>query len=138
MAIDPLTAVFEVGKTVLERVLPQKMNEEERTKVANDFTVEMARIAATQDSDFRKFILQYEGEAKDAPKSVVVFRSLIRPLFTCAVAYWDWLYFIGTVGAWDVEKAALLKSVNLIVLFFWFGERAVTNSGILDILKKRV
>lgn len=137
MALDPLTAVFEVGKTVLERVLPQKMNEEERATIANNFTVEMFKIAATQDSDFRKFILQYEGEAKDLHPLVNAFRSLIRPLFTIAVAYWDWLYFTTTASSMDPERLALLKTINLIVLFFWFGERAVTNSGILDVLRKK-
>ena len=85
-----------------------------------------------QDGIFREFILQYEGAAKDVPKIVVLLRSLIRPLFTCAVGYFDFIFFTGNTTTWAPEAIGLLKAVNIIVLVFWFGERAVTNSGIIE------
>lgn len=136
MAIDPITSLLEIGKTVLDKVLPDKMSEAEKANIKNAFEGQMAQQALVADKNFRDFILQYEGAAKDIPRVLVIFRSVIRPLFTVAVGYWDWLFFAGSTVAWDVEKVALLKAINLVVLFFWFGERAVTNSGVIAAMTK--
>jgi len=136
MAIDPLTALLNVGEKVLDKVLPDKMSEVERSQVHNAFTVAMLQEARKTDSEFRKFVLDYEGAAKDVPRIITITRSLIRPLFTILVGYLDWVYFT-TGTTWTGEQTGLLKSINLIVLLFWFGERAVKNSGVLGILKKK-
>ena len=82
--------------------------------------------------EFSKRVTQMEGTAKDLQqfgilgKIVVFFRGMFRPLFSYGVAYWDWLYF--TSGAqWTEQQQTLLLTVNLIVLVFYFGERAIKN-----------
>ena len=87
----------------------------------------------------QQFILEYEGAAKDYKDIpfigpiILLFRGLIRPMFTVAVGYWDWIYFT-TALVWAPEKVKLLTAINLLVLVFWFGERAVKNSGIVQLL----
>ena len=136
MSFDPLTAIFDIGKTVLNKILPDKMSEAEKAAVENAFQAEASKVMLTQDKTFRDFVLEYEGKAKDIPKGLVWIRSAIRPAFTILIGYMDYMYFMAAQGTWEPDKVGLLKAVNLIILFFWFGERAVQRSGVLQILKK--
>jgi hypothetical protein len=135
MAFDPVTAVVDLIKTGLDKFVPDKMDEKDKQTLVQNMEMFTAKEARNENSSFRSFIVEYEGAAKDVPKLIVIIRALIRPLFTILVGYLDYLYFTGT--GFTPEQGGLLKSVNVIVLFFWFGERAVTNSGILDKLIKR-
>jgi hypothetical protein len=134
MAIDPITAIAEAGKAILNKFWSDKADEKTLTELGQNFELELRREAGKENSSFRQFILAYEGESKDSPKFIQYFRSLIRPAFTCLVGYLDWLFLSGT-AIWPEDKVSLLKAISLVVLFFWFGERAVTNSGILGLLK---
>ena len=136
MAFDPLTAIFDIGKTVLNKILPDKMSEAEKAGVEAAFQAEASKMMLTQDKNFRDFVLEYEGKAKDIPKGLIWIRSAIRPAFTILIGYLDYMYFMAAAGAWEPDKVGLLKAVNLIILFFWFGERAVQRSGVLQMLKK--
>lgn len=136
MAFDPLTAIFDIGKTVLNKILPDKMSEAEKAGVEAAFQSEASKVMLTQDKGFRDFVLDYEGRAKDIPKGLIWIRSAIRPAFTILIGYMDYMYFMAAQGTWEPDKVGLLKAVNLIILFFWFGERAVQRSGVLQILKK--
>lgn len=69
------------------------------------------------------------------PRFIVVLRAIIRPVFTILVGFLDFLFFTGS--GFTADQAALLKAVNMIVLVFWFGERAVNNSGIVGLLLGR-
>jgi hypothetical protein len=135
MAFDPVTAVIDLIKTGLDKFVPDKMDEKDKQTLVQNMEMFTAKEARDENSSFRSFIVEYEGAAKDVPRLVVILRSLIRPIFTILVGYLDYLYFTGT--GFTPEQGDLLKSVNVIVLFFWFGERAVTNSGILDKLIKK-
>lgn len=137
MAFDPLSAIFGLIETGLDKFVPDKMDEAEKKQLKADMTKFMANQAAGENAEFRDFVLQYEGAAKDIPKILVWFRSSIRPLFTCLVGYLDYLYFTGATASWAGESVALLKAINIIVLMFWFGERAVKNSGVIELLLKR-
>ena len=71
-------------------------------------------------------------------------RGLIRPVITVAMTWWNWLYFteefvLGQDSTlWTTEKVHLLLIINIIVLIFWFGERALKNSGVLGLIEKVV
>jgi len=129
MALDPLTAGIELLKTGLKRFLPEKMSEADE-----------AEFNATIENSFRSFTIQYEGamkDYKDVPfigPVVLLFRGLIRPVFTCLVGYLDYNFIMGT--GYTQAQAELIKAMTLIVLFFWFGERAVKNSGMMDAISK--
>ena len=129
--MDPITGVLNLGKTFLDKFVADK---DQKIKLTHDFELFAMQETTKQDGIFREFVLQYEGAAKDVPKIVVLFRSLIRPVFTCAVGYFDYLYFTGDTVAWTTEAAVLLKAINIIILGFWFGERAIKNSGIIGLL----
>jgi hypothetical protein len=137
MAFDPLSAIFGLIETGLDKFIPDKMDEADRNQLKANMTKFMANQALTENSDFRKFILQYEGAAKDIPTLLIWFRSAIRPAFTCLVGYLDYQYFTGATTTWAPESIALLKAINIIVLAFWFGERAVKNSGVIELLIRR-
>ncbi len=133
--LNPLKLVADLIKTGLDKFVGDKMNEVDRKQLESDMIQFVSTQAFQQNSDFRRFIVEYEGAAKDVPKLIVYFRSLIRPVFTCLVGYLDFLYFTSATMTGD--QADLLKAVNIIVLTFWFGERAITNSGIIDKLLSR-
>ncbi len=133
--LNPLKLVADLVKTGLDKFVGDKMNEVDKKQLEADMIQFVSTQAFQQNSDFRRFIVEYEGAAKDVPKLIVYFRSLIRPVFTCLVGYLDFLYFTSATMTGD--QADLLKAVNIIVLTFWFGERAITNSGIIDKLLSR-
>ena len=141
MAFDPLTAILDTGKTVLNKFVADKMPEVDRLKLENDFELETRRQAANETSDFYKFVTDYAGSAtdyKDIPvigPLMLLIRGLVRPSITYATAYFDWILFTGGAD-WSPEKIALLGKINIIVLAFWFGDRIINSSGVANIIDK--
>jgi hypothetical protein len=138
MALDPLTAVIGLIQTGIDKFLPDKMSEKEREEFKKDLALHAATEARRATSDFRRFVVDYEGAAADVPRVIIILRALIRPLFTVLVGYMDWRYFAGNPAEWTPDAVSLLKAINIIVLGFWFGERALQRSGLIDLLKVRV
>lgn len=137
--MNPLSFIGKIADTVdtaLDKFLPDKMSETDKETLSAKMKQFVIENGLKENGLFREFVLAYEGKAEDLPKGLLWLRSSIRPLFTVAVGYWDWLYF-SSVTPWPVEKVAVLKAINLIVLIFWFGDRAIQRSGILDILKAK-
>jgi len=137
MAFDPITAVIDLVKIGAEKFLPDKMSEVEKTSFEDNMARFVLEEGRKENSEFRTFVVEYEGAAKDVPRIVVIFRSLIRPLFTILIGYFDYLFFTGVTTAWHPEAIALLKAINIIVLVFWFGERAVQNTNLITLLSPK-
>jgi hypothetical protein len=141
MAVDPITAVIDLVRTGLNKFVRDKVDEGTLKSIELDFEKHVLTEARTENSDFRSFVISYEGEAKDYKDVrffgplILMVRGLIRPIFTLATAWWDWQFF-ASVAEWSEPKIQVLYSVNLIVLMFWFGERAIKNSGIIDTMAK--
>lgn len=135
MAFDPVSAVISLIDTGIDKFLPDKMSEKEKETLKKDLAIHASQEARQVNSDFRNFVVAYEGAAADVPKIIVIFRSLIRPCFTCLLGYLDWLYFTGATTDWSPDAVSFLKAINLIALGFWFGERALQRSGLIDVLK---
>ena len=136
MGFDPLTAVFDLVKTGVDKFLPDKMSENEKVTLQNQMTMFMMEESRKLGSEFNNFVLDYEGAAKDHGPFIKWLRGVIRPVLTIAIsgAYiWGW----ANPNTWTVEQMAMLNPAFLIVLAFWFGERAIKNTGIIDILKKK-
>ena len=132
MAFDPVTAGLNLGKDLLgmlKSYFPGKIPPEME-----------AQIEERAQESFRGFVVQYEGAAKDYKDIpvigpiVLLFRGLIRPAMTLMTAYLDYLYFKPSSN-WSGEQGDLLWMLNLLVMGFWFGERAMKNTGAADILK---
>jgi len=131
MAFDPATAIIDLVKTGVDKFLPDKMSEAEKEQTKLQMSEFLHQEARKENSSFRQFILAYEGSVKDYQKFpivgpiVVLWRGLIRPAFTTATGYWDWLYFTSSAAeGWTPDQEKLLLILNLIVLIFWFGERS--------------
>ncbi|MEJ2659034.1 MAG: hypothetical protein P8012_17900 [Desulfobacterales bacterium] len=95
------------------------MSEQQRKEI--DLQAQKLVIEKSMDetSDFRNFVLDYEGRAKDMPKFIQILRGSVRPVLT---------YFFGAVSLFIFMKSTAfpdqLFKLDLIVLGFWFGERA--------------
>ena len=136
MAFDPLTAVFDLVKTGVDKFLPDKMSEVEKTTLKNQMTMFMMKEAKKAGSQFNQFVIDYEGAAKDHGPFIKWLRGVIRPVLTILIsgAYiWGW----ANPDTWTVQQMSMLNPAFLIVLAFWFGERAVKNTGIIDALKRK-
>jgi len=136
MAFDPLTAVFDLVKVGVDKFLPDKMSENEKVTLQNQMTMFMMEESRKQGSEFNNFVLDYEGAAKDHGPFVKWIRGVIRPALTILIsgAYiWGW----ANPTQWTTDQMAMLNPAFLIVLAFWFGERAVKNTGIIDMLRKK-
>jgi len=136
MAFDPVSAVLNLIETGLDKFVPAKMDEKDKETLKQNMSMFVAKEARSESSAFRDFVISYEGAAKDVPRIIVIMRSLIRPLFTVLVGWLDYLFFTGATTTWNPEAIAMLKAINIIVLAFWFGERALQNSGLVEMLLK--
>ncbi|MCX2834457.1 hypothetical protein [Microbulbifer thermotolerans] len=123
---------------VAEKWFPPDMSEAEREQARLAFEnlelertrqAEKAALEAEQAQTER--IRQLEGSASDLARipllgTVVLFlRGCQRPLWGFATLYLDWRWFTE----WDLsaKQEAALWVINLLVLGFLFGERAVRN-----------
>lgn len=122
MVFDPLSAGINLGKEVVSLIkgwFPEKMTEQQE-----------AAVVQTVNSNFRNFMLAYEGSINDYSKFpvvgsfIVLIRGAIRPVLTIADGYWLWTYFMSS-EPWPELKVKLLAAISILILFFWFGERAV-------------
>lgn len=136
MAWDPITGITNLIEKGLDKFVADKMSEADKEELKFKLKAFMVQSAITEDKNFRDFVLDFEGRAKDIPKTLVWLRSAIRPAFTILIGYTDYLYFKPGVTFTD-EQSALLYAVNIIVLGFWFGEKALQRSGIIEIIKSR-
>jgi hypothetical protein len=94
--------------------------------------MELAEAARQDESAFNERTIAMEGTAKDLSAipyvgALIIFmRGAFRPLFSYATLYFDWLYFSGGFTFTDRQETLLL-AINLLVLVFFFGERAMKN-----------
>jgi hypothetical protein len=94
--------------------------------------MELAEAARQDEGAFNERTIAMEGTAKDLAAipyvgALIIFmRGAFRPLFSYATMYFDWLYFSGGF-TFTERQETLLLSINLLVLVFFFGERAMKN-----------
>lgn len=119
---------------------PPSMSEAQKiemTAVLKDLThqqaMDLAEVAQADETAFNKRTIQLEGTAADL-KTIPVIGALIiflrgafRPLFAYGTAYVDWIYFTTDTSDWPEQQQTLLIAINLLVLVFFFGERAMKN-----------
>jgi len=135
MISETLGMIIGIVDNAIERFFPKKIDEETKQKFKNEMTKYFLNNSFKENESFRNFILQYEGKAKDLPKFIQIIRALVRPILTVIItgAYiWAWLQ----PEKFTPEQMAVLKPALLIVLIFWFGDRAIQKSGILQIFTK--
>lgn len=85
------------------------------------------------DRNFRSFVTEYEGSAKDVHASVQFLRAIIRPVITLwSVGLISYLMFANPLVIKSVaENMSLIPDklwdIFFIVFAFWFGGRAVQH-----------
>lgn len=157
MALDPISMVTGLISKGLDKFVRDKVDEGTLKQIENDMEKHVLTEARKENSIFREFVIQYEGAAKDYKDIpwigpiVLLFRGIIRPVITMGTFYFDWLWMTyvpqkvgqladGTImwapDPWTGDRAKLLLVMNVLVLVFWFGERALKNTGLIDILKE--
>lgn len=136
------------GKIVdtVSRQFPAKMSDAEKKameveimKVTNQTQIEMMSAWNRQEQQFQDFTKEMEGTASDLKNIPIVgpivlfMRGAFRPICAYGILYID---FMALSGAWNIEAIAatnadqawaLLWAINICVLTFYFGERAIKN-----------
>lgn len=134
--IQPVTGII---NKVLDKVAADKISEAEKARL----TMEVQRLAVEelqrQEEGFRKFVLEYEGSAKDMPRSIQILRGSVRPILTYVLAgFWVWGYaYLFVTSGLEKERLDLMKEImgllfklNILSLGFWYGERLITRTGL--------
>jgi len=98
--------------------------------------VQAREAAARQREQFNARIKEMEGTAKDLLQAgwigrVIIFlRGAQRPLWGYFVAYLDYMVLSkGWEIEWASQEGAVVYVINILVLGFVFGERAIKNAA---------
>lgn len=129
-------------KTITDTVreyFPPDMDPETRAKIeqaaadaVRQHELKLLELAAAQDAEFNRRIIDMEGTASDLKSLPVLggfllfLRGAQRPVWGFATLALDWYSFTGSWEMSDKQETILLV-INLLVLGFLFGERAVKN-----------
>lgn len=124
----------------IQAYFPPDMTPEQKAKLelaiqkqSHEREVELLSIAAEQDAEFNSRIKDLEGTAKDLTqfgwlgRIVVFLRGCQRPAWGVLVMYMDIMWFSGKWDGMTDQQESALWVINLLVLGFLFGERAVKN-----------
>lgn len=118
---------------------PPEMSEQQRSQmevVIKDMLhsqqMDLVSAAHEDEQQFNERTIALEGTASDLKSipfvgAIIIFmRGAFRPGFAYSTLYWDWLYFASGME-WTERRETLLLAINLLVLVFFFGERAMKN-----------
>lgn len=111
-------------KAQMDLVIKQMLHEQE---------IELMGAAQADEEQFNQRTKDLEGTAEDLKEVrflgplVIFLRGAFRPLFSYATLYFDWVYFTTDTSAWTDRQETLLMAINLLVLVFFYGERATRN-----------
>lgn len=129
-------------KPILDKIAGDKMSEAEKAQVQLELEQAMRAGVLAEQEQFYAFVVQHTGAAADMPRLIQIVRGLVRPVVTFYVVGLDgwviWKWF--NTPALPQESDAfllmlkLLLASTIIVLGFWFGERLVTRSGIVQVV----
>ena len=129
-------------KTIVDTVkdyFPPSMSEQEKSELALKIseaqrTYDLAIMDKVNEADteFNTRIKEMEGTASDLKTipiigAVVIFlRGMQRPIWGFATLYMDFKSFSG---GWELteKQDVVLLAINILILSFLFGERAVKN-----------
>jgi len=138
MILNLLTSLLGIGEKVIDKVVPDKLDEKEKEELKLKFKTlmfEEMKINIEQDENFRNFMLNYEGKLADIPKPIQYLRSSVRPVLTYVITG-AYIYGFLYPEKFTPEQMMILKPAMLLALSFWFGERLLTRTGLTDVLNK--
>jgi hypothetical protein len=125
---------------VVQDYFPPDMSEAEKEKAAlamrqqaHKECIEMAKETYAEREQFNNRIRDLEGTAKDLQQfgwlgSIVLFlRASQRSIWGFMVLWMDIMWFSGQWDDMSQQQESALWVINLLVLGFLFGERAIKN-----------
>lgn len=132
-----------IGSKIVDTVkdyFPPSMSDKEKSELsiriseaANKQANEAAKLANEASAEFNQRIESMEGTASDLKAipfvgPVVIFlRGCQRPIWGYGTLYIDFMVFSGKWQTLTEMQESALWVINLLVLGFLFGERAVKN-----------
>jgi hypothetical protein len=75
---------------------------------------------------------------KISPKWVLVLKSLVRVFVTYTthiVFLYTILNYLKNPDKYDISILRELGTLEIVIIFFWFGERLIRNTGFTDFIK---
>jgi hypothetical protein len=123
MLTSIINTIVDLGKKVIPRFVPDKNAAQQ---MEHELKTALLEEAAKENSDFRKFMLAYEGAASEHGWFIKWLRGSVRPVLTYIFAGLFIASFLNYVPVSNLRFDMLYK-ILMIVLAFWFGERAVKN-----------
>ena len=131
--IDKLLGpVGDVLSSAIDKIAGDKMDEGDKARLQLE-TQKMVRDALqAEEATFRQFVLDYEGAARDMPRFIQVLRGSVRPVLTYTLVGF---FMYAMAVNWEQDSIAMIFKLNLLTCFFWFGEKAVRNTGLMDMFK---
>lgn len=131
LLVKPVTNLID---NIIDKVAPDKMSEAEKEQLKFEAKKHAAEELSKREADFFDFVIKYEGQAKDMPRVVQILRGLVRPILTFGLAG---LFGHGFIEGYDAELMDMLFKLNVISMVFWYGEKAVTRTGLAQAIKFR-
>lgn len=129
-----------VAETIKE-YFPPEMSDEQKAqinlalqRIELEKEREASRAIAEAEKVLNERIAAHEGTAKDLTALPVVGRIVIfargcqRPIWGFATLWADMQWFSGSWGALSAQQESALWMINVLVLGFLFGERAIKNA----------
>jgi len=123
-----LPSLLKIGEKVIDRAIPDP---EQAEKAKAEFIKHARELDASEISNFRDFVVAYEGTGDKVHPIIQILRGSVRPILTYFLAG-TFVYGFANPNAISSETMTMLFQLNLLSLGFWFGERALRNLG-LDI-----
>ena len=129
-----LKPVSDIFNSVIDKVAGDKIDEKDKALLKLQGQEMLYTALQNEEQGFRDFVIEYEGAAKDMPRFIQVLRGSVRPVLTYFLAG---LLAYSMFASWEYEVQRFLFQLNLISLGFWYGERALKNSGIIEAWKTK-
>ncbi|GAB6075282.1 hypothetical protein JCM12825_01600 [Desulfurobacterium crinifex] len=133
-------ALLSLGSTIADKLFPdadKKLEtKQQKEKFEQLYRMALLEEASKENSEFRKFMLEYEGRLIDIPRPVQYLRSSVRPMITYLTVS-SYVYAFLHPEKFTPDQLSMLHNILLLVLGFWFGEKLITRTGLLDLFKKK-
>jgi hypothetical protein len=141
----PLAAIPILG-SLLDKLLDKVAKDKVDDATLAQLKLEARKLASDESQEdlkvFYDFVVQYEGAGAAMPKGIQYLRASVRPVLTYVFGgFFVWIVYTWLTGQNLPEGSELaLKlvfGVNMLTLAFWFGEKAIQRSGLVDFLKSK-
>ena len=135
-------SVIKEGFNVIKSYFPPSMTDQEKAaaelayqQFAHDTDMQLRTQLNEAEQEFNQRIKDLEGTATDLKTipiigHIIIFlRGAQRPAWGIFTLYADYMIFSGSwiIPTGDAQRMPMLFAINILVLGFLFGERAVKN-----------